>query len=61
MAVAVRGRSAMPGTIFHSDRGSTYTSARYRTACAELGLAQSTGRSGSCLDCDDPVLLLWAV
>jgi len=50
MAVAARGRSAMDGTIFHSDRGSTYTSGRYRQTCVELGLRQSTGRTGSCLD-----------
>ncbi len=50
MAVAARGRHAMHGTIFHSDRGSTYTAARYRTMCVELGLRQSTGRTGSCLD-----------
>ena len=29
---------------------STYTSGRYRATCADLGLAQSTGRTGSCLD-----------
>jgi putative transposase len=50
MAVAARGRAAMDGTIFHSDRGSTYTSARYRQRCAQLGLRQSVGRTGSCLD-----------
>ena len=50
MAVATRGRSAMDGTIFHSDRGSTYTSGRYRQACTQLGLRQSTGWTGSCLD-----------
>ena len=50
MAVATRGRARMDGTIFHSDRGSTYTSARYRAACEQLGLRQSVGRTGSCLD-----------
>jgi putative transposase len=50
MAVATRGHAAMDGTIFHSDRGSTYTSARYRTTCSRLGLRQSVGRTGSCLD-----------
>jgi putative transposase len=50
MAVATRGRSCMDGTIFHSDRGSTYTSARYRATCQRLGLRQSVGRTGSCLD-----------
>ena len=51
MAVAARGRATMGGdTIFHSDRGSTYTSGRYRQTCIDLGLRQSAGRSGSCLD-----------
>jgi putative transposase len=50
MAVAARGRTAMAGTIFHSDRGSTYTSARYQQRCEQLGLRQSVGRTGSCLD-----------
>ncbi len=51
MAVAARGRTTMGGdTIFHSDRGSTYTSSRYRQTCISLGLRQSAGRTGSCLD-----------
>lgn len=50
MAVAARGRAAMDGTVFHSDRGSTYTSTRYRQRCEQLGLRQSVGRTGSCLD-----------
>ena len=40
----------MDDTILHSDRGSTYTSQRYRETCGDLGLRQSTGRTGSCLD-----------
>lgn len=50
MAVASRGRRKMDGTIFHHDRGSEYTSDAFRTACADLGVTQSAGRTGSCLD-----------
>lgn len=49
-AVAARGRHTMNGTIFHSDRGAEYTSAACRAACERLGLSQSAGRTGSCLD-----------
>lgn len=49
-AVVTRGLSAMDGTIFHSDRGSEYTSQLFRAACQRLGLRQSAGRTGACLD-----------
>ena len=35
--------------IFHSDRGSNYTSDDFAVALAELGIRQSVGRTGICL------------
>lgn len=49
MAVAVRGGD-VAGTIFHTDRGSEYTSDAFRKACDRLGIVQSMGRVGSALD-----------
>ena len=36
--------------IFHSDRGSNYTSADYGLILKELGIRQSVGRTGICYD-----------
>lgn len=38
------------GAIFHSDRGSNYTSARFADKLAAMGVRQSVGRTGVCWD-----------
>jgi putative transposase len=38
------------GAIFHSDRGSNYTSAEFAATLTEIGLRQSLGRTGICYD-----------
>ncbi|MEV0488975.1 IS3 family transposase [Streptomyces atratus] len=45
------GRGARePGCIFHSDRGSEYTSGEFRRQIRELNLRQSMGRTDICCD-----------
>jgi transposase InsO family protein len=41
----------LPGdAVFHSDRGSNYTSAEFARELAALGIRQSVGRTGICYD-----------
>lgn len=49
MAAATRGGDVR-GVIMHTDRGSEYTSRRFKRACRGLGIVQSMGRVGSCFD-----------
>lgn len=49
LAVATRG-GAVAGVIFHSDRGSQYTSAEFRALCDAHGVKQSMGKTGVCWD-----------
>ncbi|MEU4229124.1 IS3 family transposase [Nonomuraea sp. NPDC026600] len=49
MAVTTRGGD-VDGVIFHSDRGSEYTAARYQAECRRHGVVQSMGRVGCALD-----------
>jgi putative transposase len=49
MAVATRG-GIVAGVIFHTDKGTQYTSDAFARACAKLGITQSMGRVGSALD-----------
>jgi putative transposase len=45
------GRGGLePGCVIHSDRGSEYTSTRFRERIRELEFQQSCGRTGSCFD-----------
>ena len=41
---------SLEGAIFHTDRGSQYTSASFREALAEAGLRQSLSGVGHCFD-----------
>ena len=48
--MAARNHSLEPGAIFHSDRGSNYTSAQFADTLAALDLRHSVGRTGICYD-----------
>jgi putative transposase len=50
ITMAARNHPLPPGAIFHSDRGSNYTSADYARTLTELGIRQSVGRTGICYD-----------
>ena len=39
-----------PDAIWHSDRGSVYTSAEFRALVTGLGMRSSMGRTGVCWD-----------
>ena len=44
------GKKELSGAIFHSDRGSQYTSEAFRDALREAGLVQSLSGTGHCFD-----------
>jgi transposase InsO family protein len=48
--MAARNLDLPEGAIFHSDRGSNYTSAEFAGALKGLGIRQSVGRTGICYD-----------
>ena len=48
--MAARNADLPEGAIFHSDRGSNYTSAEFAAVLERLGIRQSVGRTGSCFD-----------
>ena len=48
--MAARNHDLADGAIFHSDRGSNYTSAQFAATLKNNNLRQSVGRTGSCYD-----------
>lgn len=50
LTMALQSRKPPPGVIFHSDRGSQYTSAQFRTFCEAHGVRPSVGKTGICYD-----------
>lgn len=48
--MAARNYPLQRGAIFHSDRGSNYTSAEFGKTLRKLGIRQSVGRTGICYD-----------
>jgi putative transposase len=48
--MAARNLQLPSGAIFHSDRGSNYTSDEFAKTLGELGIRQSVGRTGICYD-----------
>lgn len=48
--MAARNGDLPVGAIFHSDRGSNYTSAEFAKTLKELKIQQSVGRTGICYD-----------
>lgn len=50
MELAVSRGFIQPGSVFHSDRGTQYTSDAFQGWCAAHGVRQSMGRTGVCWD-----------
>jgi putative transposase len=48
--MAARNNDLPAGAVFHSDRGSNYTSSEFAGVLEGLGIRQSVGRTGSCFD-----------
>jgi transposase InsO family protein len=48
--MAARNLDLPEGAVFHSDRGSNYTSVQFAKVLKENGIAQSVGRTGICYD-----------
>lgn len=48
--MAVAGRRPPPGVIFHSDRGTQYTSAEFDRYCTKNNIRRSLGKTGTCYD-----------
>ena len=48
--MAARNLSLPLGAVFHSDRGSNYTSGEFAAVLEGLGVRQSVGRTGICFD-----------
>jgi putative transposase len=47
---ALKNRGYPPGVIFHSDRGSNYTSVKFVEYCTKKRITRSLGRTGVCWD-----------
>lgn len=50
ITMAARNHRIPPGAIFHSDRGSNYTSTEFARVLKGLNIRQSVGRTGVCYD-----------
>src|SRR3954453_897990 len=50
LRMAARNYALAGGAIFHSDRGTQYTSEAFAAVAEELGIRRSVGRTGSCFD-----------
>ena len=50
LRMAIASRAPAPGTIFHTDRGSQYTSGEFRELLANANMRQSLSRPGQCWD-----------
>ena len=48
--MAARNLDLPEGAVFHSDRGSNYTSAEFAAVLERLGVRQPVGRTGICFD-----------
>jgi transposase InsO family protein len=48
--MAARNHSIAENAVFHSDRGSNYTSQRFAGTLKKYSLRQSVGRTGICYD-----------